>query len=71
LCLILLPALSNGNRVLENTLVTPELEFLETGSACEKIEDTSYDSLLVRGEIDAGSGLDVGAFDVEITWQAC
>lgn len=63
--LILFTALCDGNGVLEGRVVAPESEFLQRGTAGEEIEDRADDSLLLRGEGNAGCGGDVDVFDVE------
>jgi len=63
---ILLPALGDGDGILEDAVVVPELELLERGTASEEVEDGAYDGLLVVVEGDTGGGLDaVDVLDVE------
>ena len=66
LCLVLLPALGNGDGVLEDAIVSPESHLLQAGSASEEVEDGADESLLVVGKIHARRGLDVGTLELEV-----
>ena len=66
LCLILLPALSDGDGVLEDTVVSPKGHLLQAGSASEEVEDGADERLLIVGKVHARRGLDVGALELEI-----
>lgn len=66
LSLVLLPALGDRDRVLENTLILPQLELLKTWSTSEQVKDGADQSLLCRVQVDARGGLDVSAFNLEV-----
>lgn len=60
----LLPALRLCQRVLEDAIVFPELQFRERGAAGEEVEDAADYCLLLGREFYAAGGVDVGVFDV-------
>src|SRR5690242_2597548 len=52
----------DGQWIGEGSVVAPEREFLEGGTARKEVEDGGDESLLVAGEGDARGGLDVSGF---------
>ncbi|KAG9954559.1 putative multicopper oxidase, type 1, partial [Aureobasidium melanogenum] len=65
LCLVLLATFSNGDGVLENTLILPKLQLLETRTTSKKVKNTSHQCLLLTLKSDSRSSLDVGVFNVK------
>ena len=63
--LIFIAAGSDGNGVTKCCVVGPKLEFCKGWATGEKIEDGTNNGLLLVGERDAGSGIDVCVFDIE------
>lgn len=64
--LVLLPALGNGQRVAEDSIVRPKLELCEVGSAREEVKNRSDDSSLLSAELDTGRRVEVGALELEL-----
>lgn len=65
--LVLLAAFCDGQRVDEFRVVRPELQFCETGSAGEEVEDAADHGLLFRGQVNAGAGVDVCVLNLQIS----
>ena len=66
LCLKLLASLSLSDWVLEDTVVSPELELLKTWSSGHQVENGANQRLLVIVQVDARSRLDIGTLDLEV-----
>jgi len=62
----LFPALGYGDRVGEDGIVFPELQFGERWSAGEQVKHRGDKSPLFTAEVDAGCGLDIGVFELEL-----
>jgi len=62
----LLPALGYGDGVGEDGVVLPELQLGERWSAREQVKHRGDKSSLLAAEVDAGCGLDVGVFELEL-----
>ena len=68
--LILLAALSDGDRIFKGCVVAPESELLQRWTASKEVKNRADNGLLLGGEGNAGGGVDVGIFDFEVrgTW---
>jgi len=65
LSLILLPTPGYRDEVFKHTIVFPQLQLLERGSAGKEIENGAYEGLLLRIKRHAGGGLDVGGLGLD------
>ncbi len=63
--LILLATLGDSDGVFESRIIAPEGKLLQRRATSKEIKNRANNGLLLRGERDAGCGLDVSVFDVE------
>lgn len=66
LWLILLSSFGYGDRVFKDTIIGPQLEFLERGATGKQIQDAANESFLMAVQLNTRCGVDVGVLDIQI-----
>lgn len=62
--LVLGPSSSNGDGILEHTIIFPKLQLFETGSSRKEVQNAAYKQFLVVVESHTRRGVDVCVFDL-------